>query len=134
MRFNTLNSRVGVVFENRFKSKLCDTDSYFLGGSRYILLNAIHAGLAKTLEDYPWSSYHEIFGQSQYQIIDQTEVSRLLGESDRSKESYREFLLEGIHMNVIEEEFGFKKDVEGPAWFVTLANKKFVRRQRNHKS
>lgn len=130
MRFNKRHDRVGTLFQNRFKSKLCHTDSYFLGGSRYILLNAIHAGLAAFLEDYPWSSFHEIYGTSRYRIIDQKDISRLIGSSEKSKETYRKFLLEGIMLGDQESEYGFEREVAGPALFLSLAHKKFMRRRR----
>ena len=130
MRFNKANERVGVVFQNRFKSKLCDSESYFLTGSRYILLNAIHAGLSTRLEDYPWSSFQELFGASQYHIIDQGEVIRLTGESGKSKDAYYQFLLDGIKLGDMETEYGFDRETEGSALFNSLAQKKFFRRKK----
>src|SRR4030042_3814693 len=68
MYFKREYKRVGPLFQNRFKSKLCEKDSYFLGASRYIMLNPIAARLAKQIEDYPWSSFQELFGTSPYAI------------------------------------------------------------------
>lgn len=124
MRFNRRHHRIGVVFQNRFRSKICDTDSYFLGGARYIMLNAIHAGLAKSLEEYPWSSYKEIFDTSPYQIIDQNEVERLIGESVQNKKHFREFLVDGIKLENLESEYGFDREIDGPALFASLTRKK----------
>lgn len=129
MRFNKAHARVGTVFQNRFKSKLCDSESYFLVGSRYILLNSIHSGLVKCLEDYPWSSFQELFGSSRYHIVDQVEVVRLTGESGKSKQAYYQFLLEGIKLGDMEADFGFDRDVAGSPLFNSLAQKKFFRRK-----
>ena len=49
--------RSGHVFQDRFYSSVVDKESYFHLVSRYIDLNAVHAGLAKNPKDYPWSSY-----------------------------------------------------------------------------
>ncbi len=135
MYFNRKYKRVGTLFQNRFKSKLCDKDSYFLGASRYIHLNPIEAGLCLNLKDYPWSSYQELYCNLGYKIIDSIEVVRLLGETDKSKETYRQFLLDGIKkVRDIKKEFTFDKDIEGEPKFYTLAQKKYIRRSRkkNH--
>src|SRR3990167_4593128 len=80
MYFNKKYQRVGILFQNRFKSKLCDKESYFLGASRYIHLNPLEANLANKLEDYLWSSYQELFGHADYSLLDKTEIVRLIGE------------------------------------------------------
>ncbi len=130
MRYNKQYDRVGTLFQNRYKSKLCDTDSYFLGGSRYILLNAIHAGLASSLSAYPYSSYHELFGMSRYRIIDQNDINRLIGNTVKTKEAYRKFLLDGIKLNDQENEYGFSREIEGPPLFFRRAQKKFIWRKK----
>lgn len=130
MYFNRKYKRVGTLFQNRFKSKLCDKDSYFLGASRYIHLNPIEAGISSDLEDYPWSSYPELYGNSKYKIIDHLEIIRLLGETDKSKETYHQFLLEGIEkLQYLKSEFTFDKEIEGEPKFYTLAQKKYLRRK-----
>lgn len=130
MRFNKKHERVGILFQNRFKSKLCDTNSYFSGGSRYILLNAVHAGLASSLESYPYSSYHEMFSTSRYRIIDQTDINRLIGNTVKSKKAYHQFLLDGIKLGDQESEYGFDREIAGPPLFFRRAQKKFIRRTR----
>ena len=131
MYFNQKYHRVGPVFQNRFKSKLCDKDAYFLGASRYILLNPIKAGLAESLEDYPWSSYQELFGGLDFAIINREEVSRLVGTTQKEKEGYRSFLLDGIkNLNEIADEYSLERESEGPPLFQSLSQKKYLRRKR----
>ncbi|OGG30165.1 hypothetical protein A2973_04655 [Candidatus Gottesmanbacteria bacterium RIFCSPLOWO2_01_FULL_49_10] len=131
MYFNQKYHRVGPVFQNRFKSKLCDKDAYFLGASRYILLNPIKAGLAESLEDYPWSSYQELFGGLDFAIINREEVSRLVGTTQKEKEGYRSFLLDGIkNLNEIADEYSLEREIEGPPLFQSLSQKKYLRRKR----
>ena len=43
--FNHRHSRSGHLFENRYKSVLCDEDNYLLALIRYIHLNPLRAGI-----------------------------------------------------------------------------------------
>lgn len=130
MYFNRKYNRVGTLFQNRFKSKLCDKDSYFLGASRYILLNPIEAEIVSDVRDYPWSSYHELFGITGYSIIDKVEVKRLIGETEKDKRSYHSFLLGGIEkINSFKNEYTFDREIEGKPLFQTRSQKKYLRRR-----
>lgn len=128
---NKKYNRVGILFQNRFKSKLCDKDVYFLGVSRYIHLNPVVAGLVHNAESYPWSSLEELLGTSERSIIDREEVLRLLDNSVLGKISYQEFLLGGIkNWNELEKEYSFESDVGGSPRFNTLSQKKYLRRKK----
>lgn len=130
MYFNRKYQRVGPLFQNRFKSKLCDRDSYFLGASRYIHLNPIEAGIATSFDEYPWSSYQEFFGSKDFFIINREEVSRLIGTSDVDRQGYLQFLLDGIEeIESMRSEYAFERDIEGKPKFNVLSQKKYVRRQ-----
>lgn len=131
MYVNKTYHRVGPLFQNRFKSKLCDKEAYFLGASRYILLNPIEAGLSKRLEDYPWSSYQELYGGLRERIIDREGVSLLIGITQKEKEKYRSFLLDGIkRLKEITDEYTLDREIEGSALFQSLSQKKYLRRKR----
>lgn len=54
--FNQKYERVGHLFENRFKSKNIEEESYLKNVVRYIHKNPENAGIIKY---YPWVSYHE---------------------------------------------------------------------------
>jgi len=54
---NKEQSRVGHLFQGRYKSKLIPNNNYLLHLSRYIHLNPVKAGLAKKPEDWLFSSY-----------------------------------------------------------------------------
>ncbi len=47
--YNRRHKRIGHLFENRYKSILCDEDNYLLALVRYIHLNPIRAGIIKTI-------------------------------------------------------------------------------------
>jgi REP element-mobilizing transposase RayT len=48
MRYNRRHKRFGHLFQNRYKSILCQEDSYLLELVRYIHLNPLRAGLVGT--------------------------------------------------------------------------------------
>src|SRR4030065_1951743 len=50
IHFNRRHRRTGHLFENRYKSILCEEDKYLLALIRYIHLNPIRAGIVKTME------------------------------------------------------------------------------------
>ena len=56
--FNFKYQRTGTLWEGRYKATLLDSDSYLLTCSRYIELNPVRAGMVKSPDEYPWSSYH----------------------------------------------------------------------------
>ena len=49
-QFNRRHNRHGHLFQNRYKSILCEEDSYLLELVRYIHLNPIRAGLVKDID------------------------------------------------------------------------------------
>ena len=65
--FNRRHRRTGHLFENRYKSILCDEDNYLLALIRYIHLNPVRAKLVATLEQldrYRWSGHRSIIGKT----------------------------------------------------------------------
>ncbi|MDO4511170.1 MAG: transposase [Bacteroidales bacterium] len=59
MYLNNRYLRVGTPFQGRFQSEpVCDKD-YFVKLLRYIHHNPIKAEMVSSLDDYPWSSWHE---------------------------------------------------------------------------
>ncbi|MTI80455.1 MAG: transposase [Firmicutes bacterium] len=57
--YNTKYDRCGHLFQERFKSEVVESESYFVTVLRYIHQNPIKARLVKRIKDYPWSSYNE---------------------------------------------------------------------------
>ena len=56
--FNRRHKRSGHLFQNRYKSIVCEEDPYLLELIRYIHLNPLRAGLVKDLgglDEYPWT-------------------------------------------------------------------------------
>lgn len=48
------------VFEWRFKAKLIETDEYLSQCLAYVNYNPVKHGLVQNIEDYPYTSYHQI--------------------------------------------------------------------------
>ena len=63
-RFNREHSRVGHVFQGRYKAILVERDNYLLELARYVVLNPLRAKMVKRLESWPWSSYLATCGQA----------------------------------------------------------------------
>ena len=64
--FNRRHRRRGHLFQNRYKSIVCEEDPYLLELVRYIHLNPLRASLVKSLgelERYPWSGHRVLVGR-----------------------------------------------------------------------
>jgi len=58
VNFNKRHNRQGHLFQNRYKSIVCQEDAYLTELVRYIHLNPLRAGLVKDLTElstFPWS-------------------------------------------------------------------------------
>lgn len=55
--FNMAHGRSGTLWEGRFHSCLVPTENYVLACHRYIELNPVRAGMVRSPEQYPWSSF-----------------------------------------------------------------------------
>jgi putative transposase len=71
MYFNKKYSRVGTLFQGKYKAVLVDNEAYFLHLSRYIHLNPYPESNPKL---YPYSSYKYYLGQKQANWINTEEV------------------------------------------------------------
>lgn len=91
-RFNRAHGRDGVLFRGRYKAIVVDADEYLASVVRYIHLNPVEAGLAKTPEQYPWSS-HAVYLKLR-QAPAWLKVQEVLGRFGSIKE-YQKFVLSG---------------------------------------
>ncbi len=56
--FNERHSFVGHLFQQRFDSRLIETERHYEKTLRYIALNPVKAGLCDHPAEWPWSSFH----------------------------------------------------------------------------
>ncbi len=61
-RFNRRHGRTGHLFEGRFKAILVERDAHLLEVARYVVLNPVRAGLARSAASWPWSNYKATAG------------------------------------------------------------------------
>ena len=80
--FNKRHKRAGHLFQNRYKSVICEEDPYLLELIRYIHLNPLRAKLVedlKQLDKYPWCGHSDILGRRKNPLV--PEVSDHPGET-----------------------------------------------------
>jgi len=70
--FNIRHRRSGHLFQNRYKSVVCEEDTYLLELTRYIHLNPLRARLVedlKSLDKYQWAGHSAILGRRKNPLI-----------------------------------------------------------------
>jgi REP element-mobilizing transposase RayT len=100
VRYNQRHRRFGHLFQNRYKSMVCDGDSYFTELVRYIHLNPLRVGLAKDLrelERYPYCGHGTILGRQNNRWQDRDSVLAQFGTGKaQSIEAYRRYVTDGV--------------------------------------
>lgn len=92
--FNKKYSRVGHLFQDRFKSEAIEDDGYLLSAVRYIHNNPVKAHIVMQAEEYKWSSYGHYVGKYHYtrDIIDEEFVLGMFScEREKAMELFKEF-------------------------------------------
>ena len=108
--YNNRHRRHGHLFQNRYKSILCQEDAYLMELVRYIHLNPLRANMENSLnalDRYPFSGHSVIMGKYKNTWQDVDSVLKLFGNkviSARAK--YRFFVEKGI-------EIGKRDDLTG---------------------
>jgi putative transposase len=98
VNFNRRHKRYGHLFQNRYKSILCQEDAYLLELVRYIHLNLLRAGTVKNigeLERSPWSGHSALCGRVERPWQDTTYILSLFGKGSLGRKRYRAFVAEG---------------------------------------
>jgi len=121
--FNRKYSKVGHLWQDRFKSGLIEKDSYLLECGRYIERNPLRAGMVRDPMEYPWSSYKVHACGEEDGITDRHGIYELLGtEPPQRQKAYREYVLSNREKEEqeIKEKMGsgilgvegFRKDIQ----------------------
>jgi len=101
------HQRTGHLFQNRYKSIVCEEDVYLSELVRYIHLNAIRAGLVKDMEGldrYRWSGHSVLMGMEQRAWQARDEVLSYFGRTEGvAQRRYRQFVFEGIGLGKRED-------------------------------
>ena len=102
VRFNRRHRRCGHLFQNRYKSILCQEDAYLLELVRYIHLNPLRAKMVPSMDEldhYEFCGHGVILGKHQTEWQD---VDKLLGMFGRrvaaARRDYRAYVEQGIEL------------------------------------
>ena len=98
--FNRRHHRTGHLFQNRYKSILCQEDSYLLELVRYIHLNPLRTGLVnsmKQLNVYEFCGHSFLLGKRKNYWQDNNTVLKLFGRRvSLARKHYLEFIERGL--------------------------------------
>ena len=98
--FNLRHKRSGHLFQNRYKSIVCEEDAYLLELVRYIHLNPLRAGLVadlSALDDYAWSGHGVVMGNGELkgQVVDDV-LTLFANRKGVARRRYRQFIADGV--------------------------------------
>jgi putative transposase len=98
--YNRRHKRHGHLFQNRYKSIVCDEDRYFQELVRYIHLNPLRAKVVKDMSElgkYRWSGHSVLMGRIKHEWQDRDYVLSWFGDKEgKAKKAYRQYVKEGI--------------------------------------
>ena len=120
--YNRRHQRHGHLFQNRYKSIVCEEDRYFVELLRYIHLNPLRARLVRTLselERYPWSGHGVVLGEVAGSWQEREWVLSWFGKTtDSAIQAYREFVAEGVGQERRPDLVGGRQVRSGGSWSV----------------
>jgi REP element-mobilizing transposase RayT len=98
--YNLRHQRNGHLFQNRYKSIVCEEDAYFRELVRYIHLNPMRAGLVASLnelEAYPWSGHTVLIGKTANDWQQRRYVLSCFGHKEATAiAAYRAYVQAGV--------------------------------------
>jgi len=102
VQFNLRHNRHGHLFQNRYKSFLCEESPYLLELVRYIHLNPLRAGVVKdlkALDEYRYCGHSVIMGKTKHKWQNTEDVLRLFGKKyGPARSAYAAFVSKGVSM------------------------------------
>ncbi len=101
--YNKTHKRKGYLFQNRYKSILCEADVYLLKLISYVHLNPIKARMVSfgKLKQYAWTGHKELMNRQQEGgLIDREEVLGFFGLTEKQAiETYMDYLKDELKSN-----------------------------------
>lgn len=97
-RFNRRHKRTGHLMQGRFKAILVEKEAHLLELCRYVVLNPVRAGAARSAREWRWSSYRATAGHESAPEWFGTDAVLSLFASRRplAERRYREFVSDGL--------------------------------------
>ena len=134
IRYNKRHSRHGHLFQNRYKSIICEEETYFLELVRYIHHNPLRARLVEDmvgLEHYRWCGHGVILNRRKHEWQNCDYVLSRFGKTRKSaRTAYREFVCEGAGQGNRPELVGGGLIRSLGGWFEVKALRKSGERER----
>jgi len=101
INYNLRNKRSGHLFQNRYKSIICEEEAYLLQLIRYIHNNPVRAKIVDSMEEldhYPFTGHAAIVGNIKCAFLQTDEVlGYFSSEKRKALKLYKEFVLNGWH-------------------------------------
>jgi len=98
--FNRRHRRHGQLFQNRYKSFLCEEDVYLKELVRYIHLNPLRARMVKdlkALKKYRWCGHSALMGKAEAIFQDTAYVLKIFGQSfKQARRAYEGYVSKGV--------------------------------------
>lgn len=98
--YNRRHSRHGQLFQNRYKSILCQEGTYLLELVRYIHLNPLRTGIVKNLkalDKYPYSGHSALMGEVPGDFQDTEYVLKFFGKTlSAACQEYQTYMAKGV--------------------------------------
>ncbi len=130
--FNRRHRRAGHLFQNRYKSILCQEDAYLLELVRYIHLNPLRSELVQSMDEldrYRFSGHSVLMGNYKAACQDVEAVLKMFGKrTSAARSAYRSFVEEGVPL-------GKRPELTGGGLIRSLGGwgaVKSLRRRREH--
>lgn len=98
--YNRINKRVGYVFRDRYLSQNILGEKQLYNCVNYIHNNPVKAGIAKSIEEYKYSSYYEL--QKGKNIVTSKGIKLLFGSEKDYKEQLRTLSKEICEMKFVD--------------------------------
>jgi putative transposase len=99
VNFNKRHNRQGHLFQNRYKSIVCQEENYLKELVRYIHLNLLRAEFVKNIQELnqsPWSGHSVLVGKTKREWQETGYVLFFFGEGLTGIKNYLAFIQEGI--------------------------------------
>ncbi|MBL7174089.1 MAG: transposase [Desulfobacteraceae bacterium] len=98
--YNLRHKRHGHLFQNRYKSIVCEEDAYFQELVRYIHLNPLRAKIVEglsSLDRYPWCGHSVVMGRRKHEWQNVNYVLSWFDSKKRqARKAYREYVKKGL--------------------------------------
>ncbi|HJV36178.1 transposase [Geomonas sp.] len=114
--FNVRHDRAGHLFQNRYRSIVCEEEPYLLELIRYIHLNPLRAGIVSNgdeLKRYRWSGHAVLMGETELPGQVTSEVLCKFGNSlGQAREKYNHFVMDAV-VDGRQDELDSRGEVKG---------------------